>query len=113
MTVWEKAHALVIHVYGATRSFPKTERYGLTSQMQRAAVSIPANIAEGAGRSTDRDFGRFIAISIGSANELEYLVRLSQDLGYVNSKAGQDLRDQTQEVRRMLSSFRRRLAGSW
>ena len=72
LTVWQKAHQLVLVVYKTTNGFPKDELYGLTSQLRRATVSIAANIAEGSGKNTDADFARFIQISIGSANEVDY-----------------------------------------
>jgi hypothetical protein len=72
LKVWEKAHQLTLQVYKATASFPKEEMFGLTSQIRRAAASIPANIAEGCGRSGDAELGRFLQIAMGSASELEY-----------------------------------------
>lgn len=72
LKVWGKAHAATLLIYRATDGFPSTERYGLTSQMRRAAASIPANIAEGCGRASDADFARFLQIAFGSASELEY-----------------------------------------
>jgi four helix bundle protein len=72
LKVWQKAHRFVLHVYEATQKFPAEERFGLTSQIRRAAVSIPANIAEGAVRSSDADFGRFLHIALGSASEVDY-----------------------------------------
>jgi len=75
LKVWEKAHQLTLQVYKATAPFPKEEMYGLTSQIRRAAASIPANIAEGCGRSSDAELGRFLQIAMGSASELEYHLR--------------------------------------
>ena len=72
LKVWEKAHAVTLDVYIASRSFPKDELYGLTSQMRRASASIGANIAEGSCRKGDVEFGRFLQIAMGSASELEY-----------------------------------------
>jgi len=72
LQVWRKAHELVVDVCEATRSFPREELYGLTSQLRRSAVSIPSTIAEGCGRNTDADFARFLDIAMGSASELEY-----------------------------------------
>lgn len=69
--MWQKSHQLALDIYRLTIDFPKSEQFGLTRQMRRAAVSIPANIAEGCGRETEREFQRFLHIAAGSANELE------------------------------------------
>jgi four helix bundle protein len=71
LKVWQAAHRLTLEIYGATRSFPREEQYGITSQIRKCASSIPANIAEGCGREGKRDFARFLDIAGGSANELE------------------------------------------
>ncbi len=71
LQVWQKSHQLALDIYRLTIDFPKSEQFGLTRQMRRAAVSIPANIAEGCGRETEREFQRFLHIAAGSANELE------------------------------------------
>jgi len=84
LVVWEKSHRLVLEIYGLIPSFPKDERYGLVDQIRRAAVSIPANIAEGCARGSDADFARFIQIAMGSASELEYELLLAKELGFVN-----------------------------
>ncbi len=83
IAAWQKADDLVIEIYQFTRRFPNEERYNLTSQMRRAAVSVPANIAEGCGKGTDKDFSRFLQIAMGSACELEYHLLLSRDLSYI------------------------------
>jgi four helix bundle protein len=85
LAVWKSSHELVLQIYRQTAALPRHELFGLTSQMRRAAVSIPANIAEGRGRDTDREFARFITMSLGSANELEYFLILAKDLGYQDS----------------------------
>ena len=97
---------------GVTAAFPKVERYGLQTQMRRAAVSIPANVAEGSGRSTDRDFARFISNAIGSANELEYQLLMARDLAYIGEPTSRSVRDAVVEVRRMLLSLRNHLIRS-
>jgi four helix bundle protein len=84
LEVWQLSHSLACDVYRSTVGFPKTEAYGLTSQLRRAAASIPANIAEGCGRSGDVEFGRFVRISLGSATELEYHLLLSKDIGLLD-----------------------------
>jgi four helix bundle protein len=79
--------------------------YGLASQLRRCSASIPANIAEGCGRSGDAELGRFMLISMGSASELEYHLLLASDLGYLNPDQHRDLSQRTREVKRMLSTF--------
>lgn len=76
-------HEITLEVYNLTKLFPKDEMYGLTSQMRRAAYSIPSNIAEGCGRESDQEFKRYLTISRGSASELEYCTFLTKDLGYL------------------------------
>jgi four helix bundle protein len=105
LLVWRKADALTLNVYHATESFPREELYSLTNQIRRAAVSIGANIAEGAGKNSRPEFGRFLQISLGSASELEYHFLLARDLGYLSSEAGQVLSEDVIEVKKMLSGF--------
>jgi len=88
-----------------TTGFPQNEVYGLTSQARRAASSIPANIAEGCGRSSDADFARFLHISMGSACEFEYHILLARDLGYLLEDCYLDLSTRVCEVKQMLASF--------
>ena len=109
LKVWERAHALTIDIYLVTRVFPKEELYGLTSQMRRAASSIPANIAEGYGRGGDMELARFLTIAIGSANELDYHLLLARDLDYLQTSDFDRLAAEAQGVARMLSSFITRL----
>lgn len=78
LQVWEKSHQLTLELYKELKDFPKEEMFGLTSQMKRSSSSITTNIAEGAGRNTNKDFARFLAIAYGSTNELEYQIILSQ-----------------------------------
>ncbi len=82
LEVWRKAHGLTLAVYQATTSFPKEELYGLTSQIRRAAASIPANLCEGCGRNGNAEFARYCSIALGSANELEYHLLLAHDLNF-------------------------------
>lgn len=109
LVVWQKSHALVLDLYKATLHFPQDERYALTSQLRRAATSIPANIAEGSGHDSDGDFSRFVAIALGSAAELEYHLLLARDLGYISSNDHRAFDQRLAEVKRMLVSLRRRL----
>ena len=109
LKVWQRAHQLALSVCKNTRSFPKDEVYGLTGQMRRACTSIPANIAEGGGRGTDPEMVRFLRIAMGSAAELEYLLLLARDLGYLNGTIHDHMASEVMQVRRMLTSFIQRL----
>ena len=112
-TAWEKAHRLTLDVYAATEGFPKEELYGLKSQIRRSCASVPENIAEGCGRGTDADFARFLHVSAGSANELEYQLLLARDLALLESSTHATLDAQVNDVKRMLATLTRRLKGSW
>jgi four helix bundle protein len=105
LKVWQKAYSLALDIYQATRSFPREEIYGLTSQMRRAAVSVGANIAEGCGRRSDGEFARFLQIARGSASELEYHLLLARDLKLLTNNAHQDFEKKLAEVQRMLTSL--------
>lgn len=105
LLVWQKSHQFTLDVYAVTQSFPKDELFGLTSQIRRSSSSIPTNIAEGCGRGTDADFGRFLQIAMGSASEAEYQLLLSRDLNYINNVAFQELNDKVIEIKRMLTSL--------
>src|SRR5713226_1255009 len=85
LKVWQRSHALVLHVYRLTKSFPSDERYGLTSQLRRAVLSVPTNIAEGSKRHTNPEYARFLNIAEGSLAETEYLLMVSRDLGYLSA----------------------------
>jgi four helix bundle protein len=111
LRVWQKAHAFVLSVYRWTGNFPQHELFGLRSQVRRATVSIPANIAEGCGRGTDPDFRRSVHIAFGSACEVEYFLLLAHDLGYLPSEDHVRLTDEVVEVKRMLSGLLATLAG--
>ena len=107
--VWVKAHELTMAIYETTRTFPREEIYGLTSQMRRAAASIGANIAEGCGRGSDAELRRFLQIARGSANELEYHLLLAKDLKFVQVKDFEAFDARVQEVQRMLAALGKRL----
>lgn len=100
--VWRKAHQFVLEVYKMTESFPKYETYGLTSQLRRAAVSIPANLAEGFGKPSKPDKIRFYSISQGSIEECRYYMILARDLGYADTLAR---RSDLDEIARMLAGY--------
>ena len=107
--VWQKSHQLTVDIYQATSNFPREELYGLTNQIRRACASIPANIAEGCGRSSEADFSRFLQIAMGSATELEYHLLLTYDLGILNNIDYENLSRETIEVKQMLTSFIKKL----
>lgn len=109
LRVWEEAHAVVRLIYRHTAGFPKDEMFGLTQQIRRAAVSIPANIAEGFGRGGKIEFRRFLRISRGSAYELEYLILLSRDVGYLEETAWRVLAGRMSSTQRMLNRLIQRL----
>ncbi len=83
LEVWKQSHQLVLNIYRHTQSLPKSELFGLTSQIRRAATSIPTNIAEGCGRDGEAELGRFLTIAKGSTSEVEYLLQLACDLNYI------------------------------
>lgn len=112
LKVWEKAHQLTLNVYRVTREFPTEELYGLTRQIRRAAASIGANIAEGAGKNSRPEFARFLEIASGSASELEYHLLLSRDLGYLDAESYNLLCGQVVETKKMLTGFLQYLWGS-
>lgn len=105
LKVWQKAYELCLNVYRKTKGFPKEEMYGLTSQIRRAVVSIPSNIAEGYGRKTTPDYARSLYVAYGSASELETQILLSGDLGYINSADLAQLKEDIGEVERMLKAL--------
>ncbi len=109
LIVWQKAISFVESVYRITNDFPKTEIYGLTSQVRRAAVSIPSNIAEGQGRSTTRDFLHFLSMSQGSLMEAETQITIAERLGYINKQQETILLESTAEIGRLLNGLCRSL----
>ena len=109
LKVWVKAHKLTREVYHVTTSFPKAELYGLTSQLRRAAASIPTNVAEGCGRNTDAELARFLDISMGSASEVEYLILLTKDLEMLSQTDYGNLISVVIEIKRMLATFIKKL----
>lgn len=113
LIVWQKAHLLTLDVYAFTKNFPNYELYGITSQLRRASTSVPTNLAEGSGKQTDKEFKRFVNISFGSANELEYLLFLSYCLNYLTEAEYLKADEQTKEIKRMLSGLNDSLARSF
>ena len=109
LSVWNKSHQLTLDCYGATKTFPRDELYGLVSQIRRASASIGCNIAEGCGRSGNGDFQRFLQLAAGSASEVEYELLLSHDLGYIPSETYVALSAQTIEIKKMLTALSRKV----
>jgi four helix bundle protein len=109
LEVWKKSHQLVLHTYAITSGFPKQELYGLTSQMRRAAASIPANLAEGCGRSNDGDFQRFVQTAMGSTTEVEYHFLLAKDLGLLSLELYRKVDVLIQQLKRMLVGLNRKV----
>lgn len=106
LIVWQKAMDSVIHVYAVTSSFPKTEQYGLASQIQRAAVSIPSNIAEGYRRHGDKDKRHFYVIALGSTAEVETQLELARRLGYIKDESFANLIiNELNEIAKILNKF--------
>lgn len=105
LKVWQKAIDFVIDVYRVTKQFPEEEKYGIISQMRRAAVSIPSNIAEGYGRFYEKEIVRFLYIALGSASELETLLIISSGLEYLNKDKSDDLIARNTEIIKMLSAL--------
>ncbi len=103
--VWKKAHALTLEVYAFSAHLTRERAWELRSQLLRAAISIPSNIAEGSGRGSNRDFRRFLRHSLGSTNELEYDLLLARDLGLLPAGDFEHMAGRIAEVRRMLSGF--------
>ena len=102
LIVWQKAHLLALSIYKITKKFPKDEKYGLTLQIRRAALSVPANIVEGYNRKSKKEFARFIDISFGSLAETEYLLEFSLDLGYIDKTNFQEIKELIEEISKLL-----------
>ena len=109
LAVWEKSHQVVLKIYRIAADFPTDEKYGLARQMQRAASSIPTNIAEGCGHKSDPEFARYLQLAAASASELEYQLLLAKDLGYLEEDKYRDITAAVEELKKMLASFIRRV----
>jgi len=109
LTVWQKSMDLVAEIYQVSTSFPSEEKFGLTSQIRRCAVSIPSNIAEGSGRATDKEFVQFLKYSLGSAFEVETQFLLAHRLGFLEAESLEGLESVTKEVQKMLHGFIKKL----
>lgn len=105
LLIWQKSMSLVTQVYTITSTFPDSEKFGLTSQVRRSAVSVPSNIAEGFGRNSAGDFKRFLNISMGSLFELQTEFEIAKNLGFISEEIFTEFYELTREVERMMSSF--------
>lgn len=103
LEVWKKAHRLTLEIYSVTKNFPKEETYGIVTQLRRAALAVPTNIAEGGARRTRKEYAQFCSIARGSASEVAYLLLVSRDLGYLNQEAFAQLSDGYDHIARMLT----------
>jgi four helix bundle protein len=108
LVVWKKSHEFVLEIYRETKAFPREEIFGLTSQMRRAASSIPANLAEGCGR-TQSEFAHHLQIAFGSANELEYHLLLARDLCFLDAIEYRRSTADLGEIKKMLSTLLKRV----
>jgi len=109
LQVWQKAFDLSTSIYQITKKFPKEEIFGITSQMRRCSVSVVSNIAEGHGRGSNKDFSRFLKISIGSCNELETQILLSETLNYLEQLESLKLQEECKEIMKMLNGLIKKL----
>jgi four helix bundle protein len=105
LNAWQSAMELVVQVYSLTKELPDDERFGLTSQLRRAAVSVPSNIAEGQGRDSDREFARFLSIAHGSVREVETQLLICDRLGYIESKRVNAALEKAAEVGRLITGL--------
>jgi four helix bundle protein len=102
LLAWQRAHQLVLHVYGLTKTWPASEKFCLIPQIRRAAISIPANIAEGAAKHGAREFRRYLNIALGSRSEVKYMLRLAKDLGYLDPASSDSVASECDELGRLL-----------
>ena len=112
LKIWKKSIKLTENIYSLLVEYPDFEKYGLTNQMRRSAVSIPSNIAEGSGRESNKDFKRFLAISLSSSYELETQLILSFELGFISEKDFNNVSGELKEIQKMIYGFRKTLNNS-
>ena len=111
LIVWQRAHELVLKIYEITKDFPKDEQFGLTSQVRRAAVSIPSNIVEGKARGSNKDYNRFLMMARGSLEEVKYKMLLAKDLKYLDENRYREIYKNMDEVGRLLGGLIKKLGG--
>ena len=110
LKVWQRSHKLALEVYRVTTNFPSAERFGLISQLRRAAASIPTNIAEGSKRESNQEYARFLNIAEGSLAETEYLLMLSRDMRFLARHAADALLKEITEIAGMLNALKKKVA---
>lgn len=108
--IWQLSHELVLNVYKISQSFPREEMFNITSQLRRAATSIPTNISEGCGRSSDKEFSHFLNIALGSASETEYLIVLSTDLELIDKQNSEKLLKDVNQIKSKIFSLRQKIS---
>jgi len=109
LKVWQKAHTFTINLYKISSTFPSEEKFGLTNQIRRASVSIESNLAEGAGRSSSKEFSRFLDIAQGSAFEVKCQILIAKDLSYIDNQKSELLMEKINEVSRMITLLNQKL----
>ncbi|KAB3529712.1 four helix bundle protein [Alkaliphilus serpentinus] len=105
LVVWQKSHELTLKIYQITNSFPKEEIFGLTSQIRRAAASVPNNIVEGKARGSNKEYKRFLLVARGSLEETKYQLLLAKDLKYIDEQKYKDVLDLSKDVGRLLAGL--------
>ena len=109
LNIWKRSVDLAVDVYHLTKSFPKEEKFGLTSQITRSAVSVPSNIAEGSGRNTNKDFNNFLGIALGSSFELETQLIIANKIGILKNDSFNSISKETIEVQKMINGFKNKI----
>ena len=112
LNVWQHSHALTLKIYRLTSRFPAEEKFGLTSQLRRAVISVELNLAEGSSRGSDRDFRRFVQMALGSASEVECQLLIARDLNYLTVDSHAEAQWGIQQVKRMLIRLSQRLSAN-
>ena len=107
--IWALSHKFTLEIYKASEGFPTSEIYGITSQIRRAASSVPTNISEGCGRDSDAEFNKFLTIAIGSATETEYLILLAKDLNYLSESVYINLNEDINTIKKKIYTLKQKL----
>lgn len=110
--IWHISHSITLEIYKTTSVFPKEELFGITSQIRRAASSIATNISEGCGRNSDKEFNQFLNIALGSANETEYLLILSNDLKYIDNEVFENLSQKINEIKSKIYNLKKAISNT-